>query len=272
MQDNCSVYMQPAPSVGTKPSDEKVMINSGHQNLRKKTRRVLYCISLFQINFAGVQSDIVITARNKRALDETKTLILSQAPGVNVHVVPGDLSDMASLPTLCTQILDLVDTSKQQQGVLIHNAATMNEFIPFLSQNDPKKIQAYLNTNVTSMIVLTTRFLSIFPTGQHYVIHITAILATNYCKWYSLYSTAKAARTAFMGSILEELPEVRQFNYSPGPCDTDMLKEIPADKFSVDGQPIHVLTAEESIQKMVKVLKEDQYENGCTIDYFNRKC
>jgi len=52
-----------------------------------------------------------------------------------------------------------------------------------------------------------------------------------------------------------------------------MLKEIPNDKFSLDGQSIiRLLTAEESIEKMVQILKDDQYENGCTIDYFNRKC
>lgn len=217
---------------------------------------------------------MVITARNREALEETKALITSQAPGINVHVVPGDLSNMESLPDLCTQMLGLIDSSKHQQGVLVNNAATMNDFIPFLQQNDPKKIQAYFDTNITSMIVLTTRFLSAFPCNgsRHYVIHITALLATGYCKWYSLYSTAKAARTAFMRSLKEELPNVHQLNYSPGPCDTDMLREIPSDKFSVDGQPIRVLTAEESIEKMVKTLKDDQYENGCTIDYFDRKC
>ena len=208
------------------------------------------------------------------ALEETKALITSQAPGIDVHIVPGDLSDMDALPGFCTKLLDLVDTSKEQQGVLINNAATMNEFTPFLSQSDPKKIQAYLDTNVTSMYVLTTRFLSVFSSGRHYVVNITATLgvATGYCKWFTLYATAKAARQAFMRSLMEELPNIRQFNYSPGPCDTDMLREVPADKFSTDGQPIRVLTAEESIQKLVKVLKDDNYENGCTVDYFDRKC
>ena len=215
---------------------------------------------------------MVITACNLKALEETKTLIVSNAPGITVHIVTGDLGNMESLPELCTKLVDIIDTSKHQQGVLVHNAATMNEFVPFLSQTDPKKIQAYLGINVTSMIVLTTRFLSAFPSGRHYVVHITAILATVYCKWYSLYSTAKSARTGFMGSLCKELPDIRQFNYSPGPVDTDMLKEIPSDKFSVDGQPIQVLTSEESVQKLVKVLTEDQYENGSTVDYFDRKC
>lgn len=138
---------------------------------------------------AGIKSDMVITARNLKALEETKTLIVSNAPGITVHIVTGDLGNMESLPELCTKLVDIIDTSKHQQGVLVHNAATMNEFVPFLSQTDPKKIQAYLGINVTSMIVLTTRFLSAFPSGRHYVVHITAILATVYCKWYSL-STA----------------------------------------------------------------------------------
>ena len=232
----------------------------------------IYNGELSSIYCAGIQSDVIITARDEKALEKTKSLITSQAPGINVHIVTGDLSNMESLPEFCSRLLDLIDTSKHQQGVLVNNAATMNDFVPFLQQNDPKKIQAYLDTNVTSMIVLTTRFLSAFPSDQHYVIHITATLARGFCKWFSLYSTAKAARTAFMGSLLEELPDIRQLNYSPGPCDTDMLREIPSDIYSVDGQPIRILTAEESIEKLVKTLIDDQYENGSTIDYFDRKC
>ena len=222
----------------------------------------------------GVLSDIVLTARNLKALEDTKAFITSQAPGVKVHVVPGDLSDMESLPEFCTRLLESFDPSRHQQGVLVNNAGTMNEFISFLQQTDPKKTQSFFDTNLTSMCVLTTRFFSAMPNGkQHYVyvVNITGTLSPGFRKWYSLYAAAKAGRTAFMECVLEELPEVRQLNYSPGPCDTDMLRQIPSGLYSVEDQSIRLLTAEESIGKMVKTLKEDKYENGCTVDYFDRK-
>ena len=206
-----------------------------------------------------------------KALEDTKAIIISQAPGVKVHVVHGDLSDMESLPEFCTRLLEPFDLSRHQQGVLVNNAGTLNEFIPFLQQTDPKKIQSFFDTNLTSMCVLTTRFFSAMPNGkQHYTVNISSTLSPGFRKWYSLYAAAKAGRTAFMECVLEELPEVRQLNYSPGPCDTDMLKQIPSGLFSVEDQSIRLLTAEESIGKMVKILKEDKYENGCTVDYFDR--
>ena len=219
----------------------------------------------------GVLSDIVLTARNLKALEDTKAIITSQAPGVKVHVVPGDLSDMESLPEFCTRLLEPFDPSRHQQGVLVNNAAMINSFVPFLQQTDPKKIQSFFDINLTSMCVLNARFFSAMPSGeQHYVVNITATLPPSYRKWFSLHTAAVAARTAFMECVLEELPEVRQLNYSPGPCDTDMLnaiKEIPS---PVEGQSFEVLTAEESIGKMVKTLKEDKCENGCTVDYYDK--
>ncbi len=217
---------------------------------------------------------MVLTARNRKALEETRDIIMSQSHGITVRIVTGDLNNMESLSTVCLEIMSFYDSSKHDQGVLVHNAATMNEFVPFLSQIDPFKIQSFLNTNVTSMIVLTTQFLSALNGDKHYVIHITANVASQYSKWFTLYSVSKAARTAFMGSLKEELPDVRQLNYSPGPCDTDMLKELPPHVCSgddLDDHQLRLLTAEESISKMVGVLKKDEFENGCTIDFFDRK-
>lgn len=210
---------------------------------------------------------MVITARDREALEETKSLIISQAPAVSVHIVPGDLGDLDTLPALCSQLLDPLDTSRHQQCMLVNNAGTMNDFdTPFALQNDPKKIQDYLDTNFTSMMVLTTRFLSSFPGGGCYVVHITSLLGSVFVPGYSLYSISRAARNAFMGVLGAEMPGVRQFSYSPGPCDTDMLRSIP-DRLKVVSKK--VLTAEESIQKLVKILKDDQYKNSSIIDYFD---
>ena len=211
--------------------------------------------------------DMVITARDKKALEETKTLITSQAPAISTHIIAGDMGDMDSLPSLCSQLLELVDTTKHKQAVLINNAGTMNDFkTPFISQNDPKTIQDYFGVNFTSMVVLTTRFLSAFSTGHRYVVNISSLLSTVQAPGFLLYSASRAARNSFMGTLGAEMPDVRQLTYTPGPCDTDMYRSIPKElsKF-----PHKVLTPQQSIQKLVGLLKTDQFENGSVVDYFD---
>lgn len=172
---------------------------------------------------------------------------------------------MQALPTLISQLLSPLDTTKHKQAVLVHNAGTIDDFeTPFLSLGNPGKIQDFFAANVTSMITLTTRFLSAFPAGKCYVVHITSLLGRVFLPGFPLYSTSRAARNAFMGVLKAEMPSVRQLNYSPGVCDTDMSRSIPG---KLKEGFMDAISPEKTTQKLVKVLKEDKYENGSTIDY-----
>ncbi len=95
-----------------------------------------------------------------------------------VEVVAGDMADMSSIPSLCSRILQHVNTSKHRVGLLVNNAGSMNDFqTPFLSLR-PEQIQDYMGLNCTSMMVLTTHFLKAFPQpGQRIVVNITSLLA-----------------------------------------------------------------------------------------------
>ncbi len=93
---------------------------------------------------------------------------------------------------------------------------------------------------------------------------MTSLLATVYIAGYALYSPSRAARNAYIGVLVDENPDVRVLNYSPGPCDTEMYAMIPEEiKKGFMSEP------EESINKLVKVISEDQYKNGCVMDYFD---
>lgn len=139
--------------------------------------------------------------------------------------------------------------------------------IPFL-EICPEKVQGYFDINLTSMITLTTRFLSAFPHGKCCVVHITSLLGKVFVPGFPLYSIAKAARNAFMGILKAEMPGTRQFSYSPGPCDTEMFRSIPAELKNGFGE---ILVPEKTVQKLMMILKDDQYENGAIIDYYDSK-
>ena len=117
------------------------------------------------------------------------------------------------------------------------------------------------------MMILTNRFLSAFPSGERYVVNISSILGSVFVPKYGLYSITRAARNAFMGVLGVETPNVRQFSYSPGPCDTDLLRNIPKEHRVLGGK--EAITTEESIKKLMGLLKKDEFKNGSMIDYFD---
>ena len=219
------------------------------------------------LTLSGQQSDLVLLARNKDALEGTKSEIQAVAAGVRVHLFPCDLCDLQRLPAVCKEMLEIADSSKHSQFVLINNAGTMNTFDkPFEAFSDPKEIQDYFSINYTSMAVITGQFLSSIISRHRYVVNITSLLATVFVPRFPLYSPAKAARHAYMGVLTAEKPDVRTLNYSPGVCITDMMKSIPKEISDAFAQKI---TCQQTIEKFVRILKEDLYENGAVIDYYD---
>ena len=210
---------------------------------------------------------MVLIARNKDGLEETKSLIKSSAPGVNVHVFPIDLGDLDQLQALCPTLLKIGDPSRHDQFIMVHNAGTIDTFDCTLAQlSDGHTTRKFFDINYTSMTVLTAHFLSKFPQKASLIIHMTSLLATVYIAGFPLYSPSRAARNAYIGVLVAENPDVRVLNYSPGPCDTEMYKKIPEE---IKKGFMAVLTPAESINKLVKVICEDQYKNGGVMDYFD---
>ena len=157
---------------------------------------------------------------------------------------------MKTLPALCSKLLGPADSTRHKQSLLVNNAGTLGDCnTPILSQTDPEAIQQYFATNTTSMIVLTTRFLSALPSSPQYVVNITSLLASVFKPGYQLCSPSRAARNAFMGVVGAEMPSVRCLNYSTSAK--------------------HVLKPEVSVERLVGILKENSFENGSIIDYFD---
>ena len=200
------------------------------------------------------------------------------APGINVHVVEADLQDLHSLGSVFDEAAKVANGRKHQQYVLVHNAGTMGDITkPMIEQSDPKAIQDHFALNFTSVFTLTARFLSHFSSGHRTVVNITTLLASVYMPSFSLYSSSRAARNAFMGVLAVENPDLRVLTYSPGPCDTEMFHSIPRESFS---QKVveqfqstrankQLLSCQQSISKLTGLLKEDKFKNGCIVDYYD---
>ncbi len=204
-------------------------------------------------------------------------MIESSAQGISVHLIQADLGELDSLKSTFMEIAKIAESSDHQQFVLVHNAGTAGDMSKSVAeQQDPKSIQDYLAINFTAVFVLTSLFLSRFTEGHRLILNISSVLASQYFPGCSYYSSGKAARSALMGVVAAENPSVRVLNYLPGPCNTEMLRTILG---ATDDENLAqslrerfdktLLTCQETTSKLVKILKDDSFENGASILYFN---
>ena len=226
-----------------------------------------------------MECDVVLLARTKHGLQETEAQLLAHAPGVSVHSIQADLGKLENLESIFSEITQFVDHFKHRQAVLIHNAATLGDITkPIKDHSDPEVVQDYLAVNFTSLYSLTALFLSRFkPSHRCVVVNLTSLLAVNYNYCFGFYSPGKAARNSAMGVLAQENPDVRVLSYSPAVADTDMLKTLGDKSYSskvtegVKGlyENEKVLSCRQSVSKLVELLRDDKFENGTMVDYFD---
>ena len=105
-----------------------------------------------------------------------------------------------------------------------------------------------------------------------------------------VYCAGKAARDMFHKVLAKEYSEddskqtteeKQQFkvlNYAPGPCDTEMTDELAEstaldtklhDYFESSKQNNTLVKPEDSSKKLVDLLRNDTYESGAHIDYYD---
>lgn len=227
---------------------------------------------------AGATADIVLLSRDKEAMLESKKMIEEMASGVTVHVIQVDLGELQSLEAVCTRVWALYDATRHEQAVLVLNAGSLGNVSQTVAQQtNPGPIHDYMAVNFTSTWVLCASFLSRFTSGPRLILNITSVLGRVPMGGCAAYGCGKAARSLLMGVIAAENPDVRVFNYSPGPLDTKMFYAIKSEVYSealrkrlqevVDKGML--LTCEASVAKLIGLLEEDKFENAATVDYYD---
>ena len=219
----------------------------------------------------GAKSDVVLLSRDLDGLKRTRELIVAAAPSVRVHEFRMDLSDLGSLPAVCSRAWELYREDRHEQVVLVHNAGTLGNISqPLAAHTDAAEVHSYFAVNLTSMWAITASFLSRFKSAPRLVVNITSLAARQPFAGLGMYCVGKAAREAFMANLATENPEVRVLNYSPGPCDTKMPEEARAglcfEETREQFRTMTMQTTEYAVSKLLGLLKENTFKNGATID------
>lgn len=81
----------------------------------------------------------------------------------------------------------------------------------------------------------------------------------------------------FLRNLATDCPQVRALNYAPGPMDTDMSHEIQTKTKSKDTKAYFddlvkngkILTTDQSVKKMMMLLRKNEFENAAHIDFYD---
>ncbi|KOC63080.1 Sepiapterin reductase [Habropoda laboriosa] len=167
------------------------------------------------------------------------------------------------------------------QVVVVHNVGTMGNTTQCTNNlTDLQSWHDYYDLNVFIPAVLNGVIMKIFDESTNTkktVINITSLFGIQPGRLMTYYCTGKAAREMFFKVFALENPQIDVLNYAPGPVETDMFYEVcnehgdPETKANFTEMTVKktVLTCEQTVNRLLMVLKEHKYKSGDHVDYFS---
>lgn len=245
---------------------------------------------------ARPDAHLALVSRDATALEETRRLCSEVLhPAGSARCFLADLGKPAELQSLLEPVLqyltensDLLCAKFSKAEVLVlHNAGSLGRLA--YTQQLAADSAAALDLNVTSFVLLTQMLLQRFskqvklPKSNVRIVfvNISSLLALQVMPSWSLYATGKAARDMYMRAVAADVQkcamDVRTLSWAPGPMDTQMMKEIlttcPDDEVLKQFQEMEkqdrLVKLLDSAEKLMKLLKEDSFQNAAHIDFFD---
>mmetsp|Transcript_18334 Transcript_18334/g.25693 ORF Transcript_18334/g.25693 Transcript_18334/m.25693 type:complete len:264 (+) Transcript_18334:41-832(+) len=227
----------------------------------------------------------ILIARNGNELNDSKNSITQIDANASVDIYSVDLGDLNNLKTNVDKVFEKIDTSKYKQSFLINNAGSVGPLVYLSEIDDLSAIKQAVDFNVTSFIWLSVRFLKAFRnlSTSVFVVNLSSLAAVKPFQSWGVYCAGKAARDMLTAVIAEETENtkatIKSLNYAPGPCDTDMQKDVrelcghqsTRETFAQMKAKGTLVDPSESSLVLVKLLKSNEFQSGAHIDYFDVK-
>jgi benzil reductase ((S)-benzoin forming) len=130
------------------------------------------------------------------------------------------------------EALELPIQHEAQQIALIHNAASLGHIAP-MGQNDAESLQKGFQLNLTSVAILTNRFLALTADQQYTrsIVSISSGASKNAYDGWGMYCSSKAGLDALMQVLVQEVKlqndtRTQVWTIAPGVIDTEMQAQI----------------------------------------------
>lgn len=226
-------------------------------------------------------SILILLARSKTGLEETKAQIAEVDKSITVETFTVDLSkpDINEYNDIFNKVLSSVDTKDIKTGIFFHNAGHIGTIKKTTDLIDLEVWRNYYDMNMFSCVLLNNVFVkNIRPVApQLCVINISSYAGRAPLLNLGMYGSGKAARELFFRVFALEEPNIIVFNYSPGPVDTDMFHSIVETAQSEevrnsfrDIKNSNVLSPASTVNKLLDLLEKGDFKSGDCIDYFER--
>ncbi|XP_070157351.1 sepiapterin reductase [Polyergus mexicanus] len=226
-------------------------------------------------------SHILLLARNLNDLKEVAKNIPSK---VTVHTVSIDLGEAKMTKTDFEETIlgCLSETIRNtfDRVVVVHNVGATGDVTKFVNEMvDIDVWKQFYTLNLFLPAILNAVIMNLFDSTniKKVVINITSLYGIQANKACGYYCSAKAAREMYFKVFALENPDVNVLSYAPGPVDTDMFQTVretianPETKkaFAHLRETNTVLTTEQTVNRLVEVLKEHKYNAGDHVDYYD---
>lgn len=229
----------------------------------------------------GEESLVLLLARNAKGLQETADKL---PKGLKVHTESVDLSTATAdkLKDIIIKALGSANPKDFEKAVIVHNAGSIGDVSKStISMTDLEIWRSYYDLNVFSPAILNGVFMEIFNDDTkvtRLVINITSLCGIQPFKTMGYYCSGKAAREMFFKVFAVENEDVNVLNYSPGPVETDMQEILRTDLGDAENKKVFidmkengtVLTTEQTINRLIEILKLQKYKSGDHVDYFDK--
>lgn len=235
-------------------------------------------IAITLSEIVDTNSQILLIARNENNLIETSNKL---SKNVKVNYASVDLG--VATDEQLTEIIssNVTDFNEFDKAILIQNAGSVGDVTKNTAQmNDMNYWKNYFALNVFSTAILNSVFMKLFNDNvkaKKYIINISSLMGVKPFKSMGYYGSGKAAREMYFKVFAEEFPQVSVLNYCPGPVETDMLVIVATKagddevRNSLNDSRIQkkTLTPEQTVNRLVKIIREQKYKSGDHVDYFD---
>jgi len=145
------------------------------------------------------ERSLILIARNKKGLQETKRLI-NQAGGDQVLLVPCDISDAHEVNSF------ELNAEFPKPGIIVNNAG--DYLLKPLQQTTVREFHGQLKANLFTTVNMTNRFLpSLKKLDRGLIINICSVSALHGLSESGAYSSSKHALLGYTRSLREELKD-----------------------------------------------------------------
>ncbi|MCI4394314.1 hypothetical protein PGIGA_G00167310 [Pangasianodon gigas] len=225
-------------------------------------------------------SMLILVARSGEKLQELEEDLSSDRDGLVIRCVVADLGQKDGVERVIREARK-TPSSDINSLFLFNNAGSLGDVSRYVRGfTDMDEVDRYLSMNVSSALCLTAGILQVFPGHvglRRCVVNVSSLCALQPFPSWVLYCTGKAARDMMFRVLAKEEPELRVLSYAPGPLDTDMQLHARSntadDNIRKSTTAMHaegrLLTCEESVGKLIKVMLKDDYASGAHLDFYD---